>query len=76
MTVLQTLAVFVGAPLVIYLVIAASTLLPGRKRRRPQYRPGEPWTLPAQWWAGDQPLAAVDRSLMISGSEGGARGNW
>ena len=76
-TILETLAVFVGIPLLIYVVIGLCTLLPGRsKMKRARYRPGQPWEYPAQWWAGDQPVVAagtVDASGM---NGGGARGTW
>ena len=40
-TILETLAVFVGIPVLIYGLIAVLTLIPGRaKGRKPEYRPG------------------------------------
>ncbi|HEY4991268.1 MAG TPA: hypothetical protein VII33_04215 [Nakamurella sp.] len=76
MTIIQTLAVFVGIPVVIYGLIAVFTILPGRARsRRPKYRPGAAWEYPAQWWAGDQPVVAAG-SGDAAGTGGGARGTW
>jgi hypothetical protein len=74
-TILQTLAVFVGLPVLIYALIAVLTLIPGRGKRRPRYRPGQQWDYPPQWWAGDQPVvtAATDAPGIIGG---GARGTW
>ena len=77
MTILETLTVFVGIPVLIYGLIIVFTMIPGRaKSKRPKYRPGQPWEYPAQWWAGDQPVVAagtVDASGM---NGGGARGTW
>ena len=50
---------FVGIPVLIYALIAVFTLIPGRAKKRPRYRPGQPWEYPAQWWAGDQPVVAA-----------------
>lgn len=75
MTILETLAVFVGIPVLIYALIAVFTLLPGRAKRRPRYRPGQTWEYPAQWWSGDQPVvAAAGKASGMSG--GGAHGTW
>ena len=74
MTILETLAVFVGIPVLIYALIAVLTLLPGRAKKRPRYRPGQPWEYPAQWWAGDQPVVAAADAAGSNG--GGARGTW
>jgi hypothetical protein len=49
-TVVQTLLVYVGIPLAIILVLALLTLVPGR-RKRPRYRPGQPWEHAAIWYA-------------------------
>ena len=76
MNVLETVAIFVGAPLALYVGIALLTLVPGRASRRPQYKPGNDWNHPPQWWAGDYPIAPADPALVVAGSEGGARGTW
>lgn len=84
MTVVETTLVFVGIPLGIYLAIAVPTLGIGW-RRRPRYRPGQPWDHEPVWWTADAEGAdlselpadptpgsgAVDRT-----ARGGARGNW
>lgn len=74
--ILQTVAVFVGGPLVIYVALALLSMLPGRARKRTRYEPGQPWDLPPQWWAGDNPVTPLDPALTGTGSEGGARGTW
>lgn len=76
MNVLQTVAVFVVAPLVLYVGIALLTLIPGRAKKHPKYEPGQSWDFPVQWWAGDYPITAADPALIAIGSEGGARGTW
>ena len=76
MNVLQTVAVYVGAPLLLYVVIALWSVLPGRARKHPKYQPGAAWDYPDQWWAGDYPIPAADPALMVAGTEGGARGTW
>ncbi len=77
MTILQTLAVFVGIPALIYGSIAVFTLLPGRGRKRgAKYRPGSSWEYPAQWWAGDQPVVAAGSGDAAPTTGGGARGSW
>jgi hypothetical protein len=73
-TILETLAVFVGAPAVIYIVVVLLTVVPAKAKRRPKYHPGQTWELEPQWWAGDVPVVVGD-----AGSEtakGGARGTW
>jgi len=75
-TIFQTLAIFVGGPVVIYVVLALFALVPGRAKQRLTYRPGQSWTYPDQWWAGDCPVAPVDPALVAAGSEGGACGTW
>ncbi|MTD13476.1 hypothetical protein GIS00_05895 [Nakamurella sp. YIM 132087] len=75
MTILETVAVFVGGPLVIYAGIAAFTVLPNRAKARPRYTPGQAWDYPPQWWAGDTPVLAVD-APGSDDAKGGARGTW
>jgi hypothetical protein len=48
-TVAETLLVYVGAPLLVVLVLAALTLLPGR-RRRPRWKSGQPWQHDPIWY--------------------------
>ena len=50
--------VFVGIPVLIYVLIAVCTLLPGRGKKRTRYRPGQAREYPAHWWAGDEPVVA------------------
>lgn len=75
MSILETLGVFVGIPLAIYLVIGLLVFLPGRHTRR-RYRPGEEWTYPPQLWAGDTPVQIPARDVLAGTTEGGARGSW
>ncbi|MET0862929.1 MAG: hypothetical protein ABWZ98_01210 [Nakamurella sp.] len=76
MTILETLAVFVGIPVLIYALIGAFTLIPGRSKRRPKDRPGQQWDYPAQWWAGDQPVVGAGTAEAAGMTGGGASGKW
>ena len=49
MNVAETILVFVGAPLAIFLLLAALIFLPGG-RKRPRYRPGQPWDHAPVWY--------------------------
>ena len=75
MTILETLAVFVGIPVLIYALIAVCVMLPGRAKKRPRYRPGQPWDYTAHWWAGDQPVVAAAGDTPGTRG-GGAHGTW
>jgi hypothetical protein len=50
-TVTETLLVFVGAPLAVYVLLWALTYLPGGRRRQGvQYKPGQPWEHEPVWY--------------------------
>jgi hypothetical protein len=78
----EVILVFVGAPLAIFLLLAALTYLPGG-RRRPRYRPGQPWDHAPVWYE-PHPLATGDHGATHAaleseasvGPRGGARGTW
>jgi hypothetical protein len=84
-TVAETLLVFVGAPLLIVLVLAALIFLPGG-RKRPRYKSGQPWEHAAVWYephpegpGGHGAHAALEAgatSASTAGPLGGARGTW
>ena len=58
MTVVETLLVFVVAPLAVYVFFWALTYLPGgRKRSGVVYKPGQPWDHEPVWYE-PQPLNA------------------
>ena len=58
MTVVETLLVFLGAPLAVYLLLWALTYLPGgRQRKGVQYKPGQPWDHEPVWYE-PQPVGA------------------
>lgn len=59
MTVVETLLVFVGAPLVVFLLVAAWTLRGGRSRSE-RYRPGRPWEFGPVWYEPHRPGGAHD----------------
>ena len=51
MTVVETLLVFVVAPLAVYVFFWAVTYLPGgRKRQGLRYKPGQPWEHEPVWY--------------------------
>jgi hypothetical protein len=79
----ETILVFVGAPLAIFLLLAALIFLPGG-RKRPRYRPGQPWDHAPVWYE-PHPLAtgghgdghaALEAGAQAAGPRGGARGTW
>ena len=49
MTVAETLLVFVGAPLAVVVLLALLIYLPGG-RKRPRYKPGQPWEHAPVWY--------------------------
>ena len=49
MTVVETLLVFVGAPLAVVVLLALLVYLPGG-RKRTRYRPGQPWDHEPVWY--------------------------
>ena len=49
MNVAETILVFVGAPLAIVLLLVLLVFVPGG-RRRPRYRPGQPWEHAPVWY--------------------------
>jgi hypothetical protein len=48
-TVVETLLVFAGAPLAIVVLLALLIFVPGG-RKRPRYRPGQPWEHEPIWY--------------------------
>lgn len=50
MSVLETVLIFGVVPLVIVLLFAAVTLLPGRGKEHSKYRPGKPWRAAPVWY--------------------------
>ena len=50
MSVIETVLIYGVIPLAVFLLLAALTLLPGRGKEHPKYRPGQPWNAKAIWW--------------------------
>jgi hypothetical protein len=48
-TVVETILVYAGVPLAVVAVLALLTLVPGR-RKRPRYKPGQPWEYEPVWY--------------------------
>ena len=58
MTVVETLLVFVVAPLAFFAVVAALVMLPALKNRD-RYKPGKPWGHGPVWYEPHRPGAAA-----------------
>ncbi|WP_222193211.1 aa3-type cytochrome oxidase subunit CtaJ [Modestobacter italicus] len=50
MPVIETVLIYGVIPLVVVLLFAVATLIPGRGKDRTQYRPGQPWQHAAVWY--------------------------
>ena len=50
MSVIETVLIYGVIPLAVFLALAAATLLPGRGKEHPKYKPGQPWTAEPIWW--------------------------
>ena len=75
-SVLEALALYVLAPAVILLVVAAIVWLPGMVRSS-RYRPGRGWTAAPLWFGGPpDPAAAVENAEVGDLVRGGASGEW
>lgn len=76
LTTLESLGLYVVAPLVILLVVAALVLLPGLVRGS-RYRPARGWGAAPLWFGGPpDPVAAVESADPAGTVRGGASGNW
>ncbi len=73
----ETLAIFVGLPLALFLLIALLVVV-SQQRHRPRYRPGRPWDHDPVWFAGptdpDSALVAARPGRGVTG--GGASAEW
>jgi hypothetical protein len=84
-TVVETILVYVVAPLAVIAVLALLTLVPGR-HKRPRYKPGQAWEHEPVWYephpeatgdhGGDAHRALPAGSAPAAGPRGGARGTW
>ena len=77
LNVVQTLAIFVGIPLVLFLLITLLVAVTGL-RHRPRYRPGRPWDHEPVWFAGpsDSDSALVETRPGRDVTGGGASAEW
>lgn len=77
MSILETIAIYVVIPGAIFALAAVLTVVPGRAKSRPRYRPGQPWEYPDRLLAGDLPVVRTGTALDSTAlTLGGARGNW
>lgn len=73
---LETIGVFVVAPLALLLLVAALVWLPGVVRGN-RYRPGRGWGATPLWFGGPpDPAAAVESAEVGDVVRGGASGSW
>jgi hypothetical protein len=49
-SVVETLLVYVGAPLAVALLLALLTLRPGKGQKKLRYKPGQPWDHEPVWY--------------------------
>lgn len=76
LSVLQTLLIFVGAPLGLFVVIALLASAPSMARG-PRYRPGLGWWAAPVWFNGpDDAERAVREAVPGTGKGGGASARW
>jgi hypothetical protein len=87
-TVVETILVFAGIPLLIVAVLAVLTLRPEKGHKRLRYKPGQPWEHAPVWFephpvdapahGSDGAHAAIEapRQPVPGGPLGGARGTW
>jgi hypothetical protein len=69
-TVVETILVFVGAPLAVIVLLALLIFLPGG-RKRPRYKSGQPWEHAPIWYEPHPehgPAAGHDRTQAVGSS--------
>ncbi len=75
----QTVLIFIGIPVGVFVVIAFLVYLPSMVRG-PRYRPGRPWTSGSVWFGGpDDANSAVESVTTLPASTvegGGASARW
>jgi hypothetical protein len=73
---LQTIGIFVGIPLALFLVITILVAAPGAARG-PRYRPGVGWWAAPVWFNGpDDAESAVRETTAATTEGGGASARW
>jgi hypothetical protein len=74
---IPALLIFIGIPVLLYVVIGSLVALPGLARQ-PRYRPNRGgWNYAPQWFSGpDDPTVALEAVQPSSGEKGGAHGDW
>lgn len=84
MTSWEIILVLGGIPLATMVLLGLFTVGPAMVRRRPRYRPGEPWDHPPVWWTADPGTLQAARDAQLDqhsqaaarGARGGCRGDW
>jgi hypothetical protein len=76
LSVIQTLGIFVGIPVLLFVVIAVLVAAPSAARG-PRYRPGLGWWAAPVWFNGpDDAERAVRDAVGSTGQGGGASARW
>jgi hypothetical protein len=76
LSVLQTIGIFVGIPLALFVIIAVLFAAPGLARG-PRYRPGVGWWAAPVWFNGpDEAERAVRDTTAATTEGGGASARW
>ena len=71
-----TLLLFVGAPVLMLVIVGGAVLLPGLVRAN-RYRPAKGWSASPVWFAGPaDPVTAVQDATLGDIVRGGASGSW
>ena len=75
LTALQTLLIYVGAPALLFLVIALLVMAPSMARG-PRYRPGLGWWAAPVWFNGPDDADAAVRHATPTTDGGGTSARW
>jgi len=76
LTALQTIGIFIGIPLALFLIIALLVAAPGAARG-PRYRPGVGWWAAPVWFNGPADAESAVRDTTAATTEGGgASARW
>lgn len=76
--ILETLGLFVGLPVGLFLLIAL-LVFAGASRRGPRYRPDQEWSGESAWFGAPEAERAPERAAVETGAPstgGGASGSW
>jgi len=75
MSIVQTLLVFVGIPVLVFLLLAAAVFGKSMVRQPNRYRPGKAWDYAPRWYVA-HPEVLKGPATGSSTAQGGASGEW